>query len=48
MRKVKGYAWVEEAADGARAGSEMSSQPNGAGSRAESVDGSKDEPIEVD
>lgn len=46
VKKVKGYAWVEEV-DGE--GSEISSQPNGDDSHAdEGVDGSTDEPIEID
>lgn len=45
MKKVKGYAWVEDV-DGE--GSEMSSQPNGDENADSGVDGSNDEPIEID
>lgn len=47
VKRVKGYAWVEDVADGES--SEMSSQPNVDGSFAEEAEnGSRGEPIEID
>lgn len=45
VKKVKGYAWVEDVGG---EGSEMGSQPNEGENADSGVDGSKDEPIEVD
>ena len=45
VKKVKGYAWVEDVGG---EGSEMGSQPNGGENADSGVDGSKDEPIAVD